>query len=316
MKHAPAMSCSPIARLFVGWALATALLAAFAAGVAQGRQGVMDDLTPGATGPKAKVELLVADTTVRPGQTLMVGVKFTLEPGWHIYWHNPGDSGEPPTFNWNLPGGGAARMLRGGEWTATEPQFPTPHRFEAGGLVGFGYEKEVIFPAELTVPASATPGQSAEVTVTTGYLICADVCIPETATASVRLEVSTAPEHDAAATEAIAAAKRSLPVPAASMPAVKVASTQTRPDGTREMTVAFGRAVDHVEFFPDPPRGVAVEDIAVESDGTSATVRFRTRAMTGARVTEPSFPAVVGYTTDGVRQGVRVDVPVGDGADE
>ena len=28
---------------------------------------------------------------------------FDLEKGWHIYWVNPGDSGEPPKIQWQLP---------------------------------------------------------------------------------------------------------------------------------------------------------------------------------------------------------------------
>ena len=30
---------------------------------------------------------------------------FKLEPGWHVYWQNAGDSGEPPRIQWTLPAG-------------------------------------------------------------------------------------------------------------------------------------------------------------------------------------------------------------------
>jgi hypothetical protein len=47
---------------------------------------------------------LVSDTaSLEPGSTVRVGVLFEMEPGWHVYWKNPGDSGlatevllEPP----------------------------------------------------------------------------------------------------------------------------------------------------------------------------------------------------------------------------
>jgi DsbC/DsbD-like thiol-disulfide interchange protein len=40
------------------------------------------------------------------------------DDGWHIYWQNPGDSGEPPRIKWQLPSG----------VTATALEWPTPMR--------------------------------------------------------------------------------------------------------------------------------------------------------------------------------------------
>ena len=57
-------------------------------------------------GQKATVELLVPKKSVKPGETIDVGVKMTMQPGWHIYWKNPGDSGQPPRFSFSTPGGG------------------------------------------------------------------------------------------------------------------------------------------------------------------------------------------------------------------
>src|SRR5438270_11367645 len=34
-----------------------------------------------------------------------VGLLFDLEPGWHVYWTNAGDSGEPPSGKWTVPAG-------------------------------------------------------------------------------------------------------------------------------------------------------------------------------------------------------------------
>src|SRR4051794_41836769 len=35
----------------------------------------------------------------RSGGVLLGGIAFKLEPGWHTYWRNPGDSGVPPRFD-------------------------------------------------------------------------------------------------------------------------------------------------------------------------------------------------------------------------
>ena len=63
---------------------------------------------------------LVADTTgVSVGKPFTVGVLLKIDPGWHIYWKNPGDAGLPTKVKWTLPDG----------FTAGELRYPTPHEF-------------------------------------------------------------------------------------------------------------------------------------------------------------------------------------------
>src|SRR3989440_2045782 len=35
----------------------------------------------------------------RSGAVLLGGIAFQIQPGWHTYWRNPGDSGVPPRFD-------------------------------------------------------------------------------------------------------------------------------------------------------------------------------------------------------------------------
>jgi thiol:disulfide interchange protein DsbD len=76
-----------------------------------------------------KVSLVADQASVSPGSshTAMpphVGLLFDLEPGWHIYWTNAGDSGEPPAVKWTLPE----------EVTVGPLQFPAPKRLPLGPL--------------------------------------------------------------------------------------------------------------------------------------------------------------------------------------
>src|ERR1700685_1735599 len=66
--------------------------------------------------PHLTVELRSRDSALAPNQDVTLGVYFKLEAGWHIYWRNPGDAGEPPTITWHLPQ----------EVTASSMQFPAP----------------------------------------------------------------------------------------------------------------------------------------------------------------------------------------------
>ncbi len=72
--------------------------------------------------PHGTVDLVPAVGSIRPGAALQVGLLFRLEPGWHIYWKNPGDSGQPPRLKWELPAG----------LTAGEIEWPSPKLLSGG----------------------------------------------------------------------------------------------------------------------------------------------------------------------------------------
>ena len=71
--------------------------------------------TPGparAVEPKVRVELLSEVASIVPGETFWLALRQAIAPGWHTYWMNPGDSGEPPRIEWSLPNGLHGRRLR------------------------------------------------------------------------------------------------------------------------------------------------------------------------------------------------------------
>ncbi|MGB0344628.1 MAG: protein-disulfide reductase DsbD domain-containing protein, partial [Coraliomargarita sp.] len=75
-------------------------------------------------GQHATVELLADVSEIVPGETFHLGLRYELEPHWHVYWKNPGASGLPPEVEWTLPEGFEAGTMA----------FPAPERFELGGL--------------------------------------------------------------------------------------------------------------------------------------------------------------------------------------
>jgi len=152
---------SPIPSAMRRFRLILALIAAFAAA----------PLAFAASNSADVAHLHVQLTTLtdflhRPGSN-GAGLYFKLEPGWHIYWENPGDSGEPPHIRWTLPDGITAGPL----------QFPPPSRLPLGPLMDFGYAGEVIFPLELNVAGTAAIGP-AILHANVDWLVCREVCIP------------------------------------------------------------------------------------------------------------------------------------------
>jgi DsbC/DsbD-like thiol-disulfide interchange protein len=125
----------------------------------------------------AKVSLVAENNSLQPGQTAWVGVLFDLEKGWHIYWVNPGDSGEAPKIQWQLPPGFQAKEIR----------WPTPVRLGAGTVIDYGYEGRVLLPVPIQVPADYKPAKPVTLSAAVRYLICREVCIPAKAQATLSI---------------------------------------------------------------------------------------------------------------------------------
>ena len=113
------------------------------------------------------VQLVFPHDQLYPGGGNQAGLYFKLEPGWHVYWENAGDSGEPPHIHWTLPEGVTAGAM----------QFPAPQRLPLGPLMDFGYENEVLFPFGFQVADSVKPGP-AVLHAKVDWLVCREVCIP------------------------------------------------------------------------------------------------------------------------------------------
>ena len=126
------------------------------------------------------VELLPLHGSIQPGGNDLIGLHFTLDKGWHVYWINAGDSGEPPTIKWMLPAG----------ITAGAMQFPAPRRLPLGPLMDFGYEDEVLFPITLSADSTLKAPSTAPLAAHVNWLVCREVCIPGKADLVLPLQVA------------------------------------------------------------------------------------------------------------------------------
>src|ERR1039458_8891574 len=60
---------------------------------------------PAADLPHVHVQLVSPQGSLDIGKPADIGLYFRLEPGWHVYWKNSGDAGEPPRVRWMMPSG-------------------------------------------------------------------------------------------------------------------------------------------------------------------------------------------------------------------
>jgi thiol:disulfide interchange protein DsbD len=194
-----------------------------------------------ATAPHVTVSLLVPPAQIAPGENFTAGLDFKLEDGWHVYWINAGDSGEPPAIKWILPA----------SVTADAMQFPPPKRLPLGPLMDFGYENEVVFPIPLHVAVDFHPAQAqATLAAHVTWLVCREVCIPGKADLAVTRTAwskpAASPDVDAAAQNLIARFQSHLPKP---LPATATATFAQTPKGFL-LNVTTGSKTSSAEFFP------------------------------------------------------------------
>src|SRR5512139_3696037 len=120
--------------------------------------------------PHVEAELLPERTAIVPGEPLTVALRLSIIPGWHTYWRNPGDSGEPTRLEWRLPPG----------FEASEIHWPYPSRLPAGPLMNYGYEGEVLLLSRITPPRELAPGTQVTLAAKASWLACSrEHCIPE-----------------------------------------------------------------------------------------------------------------------------------------
>jgi DsbC/DsbD-like thiol-disulfide interchange protein len=195
----------------------------------------------------------------KPGVPVATAIRMEIDAGWHTYWSNPGESGMQLAVEWQLPPG----------WTASEPAHPVPKRFVTGGLAGFGYEGEVLYPVTLTPPADAS-GQ----VVLTGklsWLTCDDsACVPGDAELTITLNLGKPVET--ANARAITAAQDLVPQPLAG---ASLAVTETGGELTFSLKLPEG-APDPAqsEVFPETLQAVdPAADIRFVKEGDSWTAK-------------------------------------------
>ncbi|HEX3505064.1 MAG TPA: protein-disulfide reductase DsbD domain-containing protein [Xanthobacteraceae bacterium] len=111
---------------------------------------------------------LIAGSKIASSDTrvLRAGVEIKLEPGWHTYWRDPGDSGVPPKLDFS----GSDNVK------SVAVLWPAPERFPDGaGGNSIGYLDHVILPLRVT-PQNAAKHSSLMLKL--GYDICSNMCVP------------------------------------------------------------------------------------------------------------------------------------------
>ena len=122
--------------------------------------------------PRVAATLLVHPHDRASNRLLRIAVLFDLDPGWHLYWRSPGESGLPTELRFTVDGGEVGPVA-----------WPAPSVFsEAGGMfTTYGYEDRVLLAAEASFLQTR---QRRHIRVAADFLVCRTECIPAELTLS------------------------------------------------------------------------------------------------------------------------------------
>ena len=146
-------------------------------------------LLPGSTlrgqeDPHTLARLLADVESVQPGTEFTLGVRLTMDPGWHTYWKNSGEAGLPTGIDWELPEG----------FRAGEILWPLPEKYiESGDILTYGYGKETMLLIPFLAPPSLQSGSEVTFRAEVTWLECEAICVPGAADLELTLPVLDAP---------------------------------------------------------------------------------------------------------------------------
>ncbi len=210
--------------------------------------------------PHVTLSLIAERTAVREGESFRTGVRLQVEPGWHVYWKNPGESGIATAVTWVLPEGFRAGPL----------SYPVPAIEDVAGIRTHVHQGDLVLAA--TIRPTPRPGTSpVRLVARVSYGVCRDVCLPGSATLTLDLPWGPA-QPNPAWWEASALLASRLPKPASPFRA-----TATIRDTAATVTLrpaAGGARPAQITFFPED-RAVIRGAVSVSVPAGSDSVVLR-----------------------------------------
>lgn len=192
-----------------------------------------------AGGDRVTIRLFADHDAGVPGETVKLAVEQLIMAGWHTYWINPGDSGEPMKIQWGLPNG----------YKISDLLWPAPDHVPYGPLMNFGYSDRALTLADLKIPAGAKPGDTLNIHGKVSVLVCDEICIPETHDVALTLPIAAASQSANADIFKNAGARLPQPVDWTTVTEVDANEVRIRVS-LPSYAARIGATPEDIEFFP------------------------------------------------------------------
>ena len=238
-----------------------------------------------ASGDHVRVRWL-APTAFAAGQQQWVGFYFEVDPGWHVYWRNPGDSGAAPRFQVSPEGARTGAI-----------HWPFPTRLPVAHLTNLGYAGNVAY----LLPVTPTHNASAvSLTVDLEWLVCKVDCIPGFGRMILERPVAQQSQWPAGDRKLLQQYQQRIPGPAAASP-WQVVSLQVV-DADRLQLTLFSAA-----SHPDPPEVFPLDAELIGAATPQRRGSARRWQFELPRVPGASVPASTGLVLSDGQRAWRLD---------
>lgn len=244
-----------------------------------------------------RVSAFLEQQSIQPGTPFWVAIKVDIDPGWHTYWQNPGETGVACSIDWTVAEGVQEK----------ECAWPIPERYSEHGLSYFGYTKAFVVLAQLILPKDSKAGKDLSLEATFHWVACSeDTCLPGDSTFTLQVPVSPAPpEHNSDNDELFSQARQKMPQSDWKVEARRIQpgiiQLSLSPPSPRECKAL------QADFFPEEQDVVERKLPASLVSADEGSYRLH---ITEVAETTELRGLVVFDDTDSVRHAVNVQVPV------
>ena len=214
-----------------------------------------------------QAKIITNSETVKPGDEIKIGVHFKLEPGWHIYWKNAGDSGLPTKVKHTVPKG----------FEIKETFYPVPKTLiREGNILDYGYEDELVLITDIAVPTDAASSNFKIKTKAT-WVVCREVCIPGSNDLELQFPIT---NKNVLADESlfnIWQSQMPIKISRDKLPfkySVKKTFSNENKLNFVNITLNWNTAVKDVNIFPNTDRSVYLKDILLKNNNSISSYSF------------------------------------------
>jgi len=252
---------------------------------------------------------LVADiAAVKPGESFNLGVLMEIDPGWHVYWKYPGETGLPTRVQFKAPDG----------FNTEELKWPIPKAYhKPQGGIDFVYENSLLLWTNIDVPLNAELNSSFEIDASVSWISCKEICIP--GKANLKFDAKVEDLRKPAETALFSAWQNSLPhiLSESEIPFnVEVSPIKSGEDRVRVgVTLASKSNADKIEYYPNPGDFLIVQNLkyVTSTDNKKTEISFEVKAKNGVQLSETVLDGLIVFTNiSGKRSGVELKIDFSD----
>lgn len=257
--------------------------------------------------PKPVKSELIADVSkIRAADTFKIGVMFNIEPNWHIYWKNPGDSGLPTSVNFIVPEGFGVRPIR----------WPIPVIFKrSGDIEDFGYEGSLLLFSEVVAPSDLSDYKTIPIKAEISWTSCSDICVPGKSDLETTVISSDSETH--INTLLFEQWEKRLPVdydPRTSPFSTLIErgmNGNKKESNNIKVTLDWREKPRDVDWIPAPENALEIDDVQIHKGGDKTDIGFKASVYPGQKLDSDILESLVLYVDkDGRRNGTVLRIPI------